>query len=203
MSADYTALRAGPEHTESLSALFERSGNGCFCNYWHFQGDKNAWLERCYLKPEENRAALGQRLASGALCGVVALRDGVVRGWLKLERALALPRLYEQRVYRALPCFEGPREDVFTIACVYVDEADRGRGAARALLEAAITAVRKEGGTSLEAFPRGAPEGERLRADEVWMGPEALFLSTGFEPVSDFRAYPVLRLELPPPASPE
>jgi GNAT superfamily N-acetyltransferase len=192
--------RAGPEHAPGLLALFERSGSGCYCNYWHFSGDKNAWLERCYLKPEENRAALVARLEARALCGVVALLEGQVCGWLKLERASALPRLYDQRIYKALPCFEGPREGVFTVGCLYVDEAARGRGVATALLSAAITAVRSEGGSALEAFPRGTPDGERLRADEVWLGPETLFLRAGFSRVSDFRPYPVLRLHLPPTA---
>ncbi len=196
-SDDFRSCRAAQEHAEGLLAMFERAGSGCYCNYWHFQGDKNAWLERCYLQPEQNREALVARLAGPELCGVVALKQARVCGWLKLERAERLPRLYEQRVYRKLPCFEGPREGVYSVGCLYVDPDERGRGASAALLRAAIDAVRSAGGTTLEAFPRGAPEGERLRPDEVWMGPEALFTSAGFERVSDFRPYPVLRLHLP------
>jgi len=30
----------------------------------------------------------------------------------------------------------------------------------------------------------------------VWLGPEAIFEKAGFERVSDFRPYPVLRLHL-------
>ncbi len=68
----YVCERASSAHTEGLLTLFEAAGSGCFCNYWHFEGDKNAWLEQCYLKPEENRAALRARLAGPELCGVVA-----------------------------------------------------------------------------------------------------------------------------------
>lgn len=199
-AARYRCERAGAQHTAGLLALFEGAGSGCYCNYWHFQGDKNAWLERCYVKPEDNRAALAERLAGAELCGVVALLDGTVCGWLKVTRAVALPRLYEQRVYRNLPCFQGDpneREHIYAVACAYVAEAERGRGAARELLAAAIRVAKDLGASALEAFPRATPaDAERLRADEVWMGPERLFLDAGFGPVSDFRAYPVLRLHL-------
>lgn len=197
----YACERAGEQHAEGLLALFEKAESGCYCNYWHFTGDKNAWLERCYLEPEENRAALVERLRGAELCGVVA-RDsaGTVCGWLKVTRAAAVPRLYEQRVYKSLPCFgaeSGSRDDVYTVACMYVAEAARGRGVAKALLAHAVVVTREVGATALEAFPRGGrPDAERLRPDEVWMGPEASFLAAGFEPVSDFRPYPVLRLRL-------
>jgi GNAT superfamily N-acetyltransferase len=221
MSALNRCERAGPEHTEGLLALFESAGTGCFCNYWHFEGDKNAWLERCYVHTEQNRAALVERLSAPELCGVVALAQtgGALCGWLKLARATALPRLYEQRVYRNLPCFgaaSGDRETTYTVGCCYVLETQRGQGVARALLSAAIEAVRAAGGSALEAFPRGAPaegggaarssegggaarsrqSGDRLRPDEIWMGPESVFLQAGFAKVSDFRPYPVLRLHL-------
>jgi len=202
-TVEYRCEQAASAHAGGLLALFEASGNGCYCNYWHFQGDKNAWLERCYVKPEENRAALVERLAQTELCGVVALRDGQVCGWLKVTRAAHLARLYEQRVYRRLPCFNteaGARDDVYTVACLYVAEAERGRGVARLLIAAAVEAAARAGASALEAFPRALPDAgsdaERLRPDEVWMGPENVFLDAGFKPVSDFRPYPVLRLDL-------
>jgi GNAT superfamily N-acetyltransferase len=181
--------------------LFEGAGSGCYCNYWYFTGDKNAWLERCYVKPEENRAALVARLSAPELCGVVALsREGSVVGWMNLSRAGSVPRLYDQRIYRGLPCFQpeaGSREHVYAIACCYVAASERGRGVGRALLDAAVIATKNADGRALEAFPRAAPEGERLRPDEVWLGPEAMFIAAGFAKVSDFRPYPVLRLHLP------
>ena len=192
--------RASSAHADGLLALFESTGSGCFCNYWYFQGDKNAWLERCFVKPEENRAALVARLAQPELCGVVAVseRDTRVLGWVSLSRAGSVPRLYDQRVYRNLPCFQNqPREDVFAVACFLVAEAERGRGIASALLTAAIAAARDAGASALEAFPRKAPsEAEKLRPDEIWLGPEAMLEQAGFAPVSDFRPYPVLRLHL-------
>ena len=196
----YACERAAIGHADELLALFESAGSGCFCNYWYFEGDKNAWLERCYIKPEENRAALVARLARPELCGVVARSPaGQVCGWMNLSRAGSVPRLYDQRVYRNLPCFQSDsaaRENVFAVACCYVAEAERGRGVGRALLARAIAEVREAGGSALEAFPRATPEGEKLRPDEIWLGPAALFAAAGFRAVSDFRPYPVLRLQL-------
>lgn len=199
--AAYDCERASSAHTDELLALFEGSSNGCYCGFWYFQGDKNAWLERCYLKPEENRRALVARLSADELCGIVArpASGGAICGWLNVSRAARLARLYDQRIYKGLPCFEPSqvaREGVYAVACNYVAEHERGRGVARALLSRAIDEVRRAGGTALEAFPRAAPVGERLRPDEIQMGPEGLFLAAGFTPVSDFRPYPVLRLHL-------
>jgi GNAT superfamily N-acetyltransferase len=202
MSAEYLCEPAAPKHAEGLLALFEASGNGCYCGYWYFQGDKNAWLERCYVKPDENRAALVARLESatqGEPCGVVASRDGSIVGWLNLSRAARVQKLSDQRVYRALPCFQaepGERENVYTVACLYVAEAERGKGVARALLKRAIVTAHEAGGSAIEAFPRGLPDHERLRDDELWLGPETLFEEQGFAAVSDFRPYPGLRLHL-------
>lgn len=205
----FRAERARSGHADELLALFESAGSGCYCNYWYFQGDKNAWLERCYLKPEENRSALVARLAADELCGVVARPSGggSICGWLNVSRAVHLARLYEQRVYKGLPCFDSSaagqpaREAVYAVACCYVAEEQRGRGVGRVLLRQAIVEARAAGGSAIEAFPRGASgggavAGERLRPDTLQMGPEALFLEMGFAPVSDFEAYPVLRLNL-------
>jgi GNAT superfamily N-acetyltransferase len=203
MSDDNASLRcerAGLQHAAGLLALFESAGSGCYCNYWHFDGDKNAWLERCYVKPEENRAALVARLASPELCGVVALVEERVSGWLKLTPAPTLAKLYAQKPYRGLPQLLGPsteRERVYAVGCLYVAEGERERGLGSALLAAAILAATEAGGVALEAFPRGTPDGAKLRADEIWTGPEALYERAGFERVTDFRPYPVLRLHLP------
>jgi GNAT superfamily N-acetyltransferase len=110
-----------------------------------------------------------------------------------------VPRIYAQKPYRNLPLLGagdgGPeREHVFAVGCLYVAEADRGGGASVAMLHAAIRAVREAGGSALEAFPRGTPDAAKLRGDEIWMGPETLFLRAGFARVSDFRPYPLLRL---------
>jgi len=125
--------------------------------------------------------------------GVVALGGNDVVGWLKLAPAAAVPKLYAQRVYRRLPCFDGPRDGVLTVGCLLVDPAWRRRGVARALVHGAIAFARAEGARALEAFPRRADE---LRDEEAFTGPFSLFVEAGFQIVHDFQPYPVLRLDL-------
>jgi GNAT superfamily N-acetyltransferase len=178
-------------HGEILSALFERSASGCYCEWWHFEGDKNAWLERLAHSPEKNRARLLERVQAPTLGGVVAVaRTGEAVGYMKLTPAEAVPKLYAQRPYRGLPCLRDNREHTVTVGCFLVDAAWRRRGVASALLETGIELARATVACAVEAFPRRA---EGLRDEEVWTGPHAVFLRSGFEMVHDLAQYPVLR----------
>lgn len=186
---------AGAPSPSALAALFEASHVPCYCRYWHFTGTKNDWLERCAFTPEENRDALIQAVESGdpSGLGLVAHEPGEdgprVVGWMKLAPRRALPKLRKLPVYGALDL--GDEDTTFSIGCVLVAPEHRGRGVARALLRAAEGFVRAHGGTAIEAYPRrsDAP----LYPEEVWMGPERLFLDEGFEHVAGELPYPVLR----------
>jgi GNAT superfamily N-acetyltransferase len=188
------ALRLEPldeEHGPALAALFARAESRCYCRYFHFDGDKNAWQARLAFEPEQNRDALLARAAASPPGGVVALdAGGAALGWMKLEPSTELPKLYAQRVYRALPCFTGDRSGVWTIGCFLVDPLHRRRGVARALVRAGIEIARAAGARALEVFPRRA---EDVDAAQLWTGPLALVVQEGFELVHDQTQYPVLR----------
>jgi GNAT superfamily N-acetyltransferase len=193
-AAPFSCTRLDGSLAEPLARLFDRVGSACFCRYFHFEGDKNAWQLRLAHEPEANRRELFDHAREPVLTGVVAtLPDGAAIGWMKLEAAASLPKLYAQRTYRALPCFEGPRAGVLTVGCVLVDPEWRRRGVARALLNAGIGLARAERMSAIEAFPRraeGAPD------EQLFTGPLSLFTSEGFEIVSEQTQYPVLRLVL-------
>ena len=175
----------------ALGDLFERVGSACFCSYFHFEGDKNAWQARLAFEPEANRHELAERVGRPFLSGLVALLpSGNVIGWMKLEPASGLPKLYAQRPYRALPCFEGDRSDVFCVGCFLVDPAYRRTGVARSLLRRGVELARERGARAVEAFPRRA---EGVRDEELFTGPLTLFTSEGFGIVSEQSQYPVLR----------
>ena len=178
-------------NADRLAALFDRNNHGCYCQWWRFDGDKNAWLARLAHEPEANRRTLLH--APSGPSSVAFDADGVAIGFMRLEPALELPKLYRERVYRELPCFSGQRTGVYTVGCFYVDEAQRRRGVARALLRHGIREVRHLGGTAIEAFPR---RGEGLPVDQAFTGPFELFAAEGFKVVHDFAPYPVLRLTL-------
>lgn len=183
----------GPEHTAALAELFVRAGSSCFCQFWHFDGDKNAWLARLAFEPDKNREALAARAESAPPGGLVALRGERAVGWMKLEPARSLPKLYAQRIYRSLPCFEGVRDGVLTVGCFLVDPDERRRGVARALLRAGIAFARESGAIMLEAFPRRAHD---VGDEMLWTGPMVLLEHEGFEVVHDQAQYPVMRKRL-------
>ena len=184
---------AGPAHGDALLALFERTCTACHCQYWHFKGDKNAWLERLFHAPEQNRSAFVEHLAKPGLKGVVALRAGTAVGWLKLCPAKSISKLYDQRLYKGLPCFDAPREGVLTVGCFLVDDELRRKGVARALLRRGIELAVQSGAHSVEAFPRRS---EHAGPAELWTGPAQLFIDLGFKIINDFAPYPVLRYEI-------
>ena len=72
MSFEARKIRAADR--EALVGLFDACGCSCFCRYWHFDGDKNAWLERLFVVPEKNKQELEAALEAGhpSARGVVA-----------------------------------------------------------------------------------------------------------------------------------
>ena len=199
MSSDTIAVVPfEPAHTEQLVELFERTDNRCFCRYFHFTGDKHAWQDRLANAPDQNRAELETRARAGSpeARGVIALepRTGRAVGWLKVSRACDLDKLYQQRLYRGLPCFDRPAQGVFTLGCFFVDAEYHGRGLSRELIRAGVAFARSQGATSIEALPRGELA---QSAPERWLGRPSALIAEGFQVIHDFAPYPVLRLELP------
>lgn len=185
------------EHVQGLADLFEACHCACYCRYWHFSGDKNAWLERTSLERGVNRRELFGAVAArnDEARGLVALDErGEVVGWMKLAPAAGLPKLYEQRFYRGLPSLKGPREGVLTVGCLLVHPSYRRRGVARAMAAALPAVARGEGARAVEAMPYVA-EGEQ--SDELlWTGPYGALVEAGFRVVEGSFPYPILRLDL-------
>jgi len=186
-------MRVEPLSPPILAAwrrLFEESGCDCYCRYWHFEGTKNEWLDRCANRPEENANE------EPVPTGLVALEGDEALGWMKLAPRATVPKLRRLPVYKSRDL--GGDDGVLSIGCFLVHPARRGRGVARALLEAAPAYARSVGAVTLEAYPRRSSH--RLGDEEAWMGQLELFLAAGFQAVAPpdakgaFDAYPVLRL---------
>jgi GNAT superfamily N-acetyltransferase len=184
-----------PRWLSSLCQLLGSESRGCYCRYWHYQEGPHDWIGRCHLEPERNRSELCEAVEAQARpAGVVAVDDDEVVGWLKLAVASELPKLYEQRLYRGLPCFDGERDAVWVIGCVLVASSARRRGVARALIEGATDCARRHGARAIEALPRRP--GREVRDEELLMGPASSYQALGFEHVGGEDPYPVLRLRL-------
>jgi len=178
-----------------LRALFEASHSTCFCRYWHFDGTKNDWLDRCANRPEENAADLEAAVRAGdpGARGLVAFDDeGAAVGWMKLTPRSSVPKLRALPVYRSLDL--GDEATTYSIGCFLVRPDARAKGVARALVEAAPGFARAWGARAIEAYPRRSTE--PLHAEEAWQGPERVFAETGFEAKVDSGPYPVYRREL-------
>lgn len=184
----------GPEHATSLGDLFVAAASPCFCRFWHFEGDDNAWQLRSATEPEKNRAELDEDLAAGRSLGVVALEEDRVVGWLKLAPALAVPKMFARRLYRAEPWFQSERAGVFVIGCLLVHPERRRSGIARELVAAARDVARAAGARALEALPRRLEP--PVRDESLWNGPLSTLEAAGFVRVAGVDGYPVLRIEL-------
>lgn len=193
----FTVVAAGPEHADALARLFQADASPCYCRYWHFEGERNDWLARCAFAPEQNEAEMREALATGSPEGkglVAVTPEGEVIGWMKLSPASSIRKLYDQRLYKGLPCFEGDRTGVFTVGCFLVHPSHRRRGIARALLQKAIELAPSWGARALEAFPRRISEA--AHDAELMLGPHGIFLENGFRCVHEIGPYPVLRRDL-------
>lgn len=183
---------------EALLAFFERVDCRCYCRYLHFEGDKNAWLDRCFNATSDSRRELAERIAAedDEARGIVATTDGGRRvvGWLKVAPVRAVAKAYEQRFYRGLPCFGGDRRGVFLIGCALVDPAFRKTGVATAMVARAVDLAPSWGAVALEAFPRRPRE--PVSDEELWTVPDGAFRGLGFDVVSATDPYPVLRRTL-------
>lgn len=187
-----------------LAALYAAAEVPCHCRYWHFAGDKNEWLERCFLRPEENRRELDRALAARSedALGVVAELassdepGGAFVGWCKITPSTAIAKAYEQRFYRGLDCFGGERASVWLVGCVLVHPAHRMRGLSERLVRGAVELARSMGASAVEAFPRRVCSS--VSDGELWMGPAGVYERVGFAPVGGEDPYPVLRTELVP-----
>lgn len=192
---------AGPEHESGLLALFRSTENGCHCRYWHFTGDKNAWLYRCANAPGDNAQDFASALRGGddSALGVVALADEHVVGWMKVAPWSKMEKLRAARPYQGLTSLlgaagdSGARGGAFAVACVLILEEERRRSLSRALLRGAEDLARARGASSLLAFPRDAAD---VGAEELWLGPPAIFRERGFRELGRVGPYPILRKEL-------
>jgi GNAT superfamily N-acetyltransferase len=184
----------GPAHLGAFEGLFRASGSPCFCRYWHFTGDKNAWLERCALDEGESLREQGDAVRRGLdeARGLLALEGDLAVGWMKLTPRASVGKLRGLSVYRALDL--GPDAGVFAIGCFLVHPEHRGSGVARALLVAADAHVRAWGGDAIEAYPRRTSE--PMHPEQAMQGPLGVFLANGYVEVGGEGPYPVLRKRL-------
>lgn len=196
--SDLTVVPLTPDRFADVASLFEEGGDPrwCWCAYFRvrgfeFSGEGKA-RHRAVLE-----TAVTDGVALGRAPGLVAYEGDAAVGWISLGPREDYERLVHSKVLA--PVDDAP---VWSIVCFVVGRRARGRGVARALLEAGIGYARAHGASMIEAYPVEIPEGRRIPSAEVYRGTLAMFERAGFAVVARRQwnastpARPIVRLDL-------
>jgi GNAT superfamily N-acetyltransferase len=177
-----------PERWGDMCALFERPGPrgghrnvpayGCWCMYWR---------DRSLDHGEPKKQAMKRLVHAGRKPGLLAYDDtDEPVGWVSVgprEEFSAILRSPQYRLREA-----GGGDAVWSLVCFTVDRNAQRRGAAAALLSAAVDHAFAHGASSVEAYPH------RTELTN-YMGHVDLFERAGFVPVRETSKRLVMRLE--------
>jgi GNAT superfamily N-acetyltransferase len=169
-----------PDRLGDLAALFAQGGDPkwCWCAYFRIRGvDFSAGSGARHRAVLE--VATHDGVATDRAPGLVAYERDDAVGWVSVGPREDYERLAYSKVLA--PIDETP---VWSIVCFVVGRRWRGRGIARALLDAAVDYARDHGATTLEAYPVDVADGERIGVGEAYRGTLAMFQRAGFTEVA-------------------
>jgi GNAT superfamily N-acetyltransferase len=181
-----------PDDATRFLSLMETNASPCYCRYWEFSGDKNAWLARCAEAPDATRSEAQTAIARAdkTAQGVVALQGSQLIGWCKVS--VQANKIFTLSVYRR-DAARFQDAETAVLGCFYVHPSYRRKGVAERLLAEAIPYSRSLGAKRLLALPRRAPP--IVHDEEAQFGIESMFVRAGFEEQTE-GAHPVLSLSL-------
>ena len=148
------------------------------------------------LAGPERPARLRRFAEDGVPPGVLAYVDGEPAGWCSVSPRSSYHRLVHSRT---IPVVDDTA--VWSVICLVIRPAFRGRGLSGALLEGAVGFARSHGAPMLEAYPID-PDGGRVSSAFAYVGTTTLFERAGFERVvptastSGSKARWLMRLDL-------
>jgi GNAT superfamily N-acetyltransferase len=162
-----------------VERLFGPKGavGGCWCMWWRQPlGEK--WED---LKGAENRRRFRALVRSGKVHGVLAYVDGQPVGWAAFDRRRDFIKLDRSP---SLACSDA--DEVWSVPCFFVKSGFRGQGVSRALLQAALAALRARRARRVEGYPvrRPADDG-KIPAAFAFTGTHSLFRGSGFRVVGN------------------
>ena len=169
-----TTKELTPSLWKDLETLFGPRGAcaGCWCMFWRLE--KGESLQSVGVKSTKRR--FKKLVTAGKAHGVLAYVDGAPVGWCSFDKRtdyLALDRA------PSLACDDA--EKVWSLPCFFIKAGFRGKGVARALLKAALAAMKKRGATIAEAYPVKPASNGKIPAAFAYTGVPALFEPEGFE----------------------
>jgi GNAT superfamily N-acetyltransferase len=200
LASDVTVRPVTKHDASAFSTFHAASHTGCFCRFFHFARDKNAWLLQTSAYPEQNQNDAEEALLQGdpTSFGVIAEHpDHGVVGWLKVSPDASLLKLRRLPVYRPLALLE--EQGSWTLGCLLVAESHRRKGIGRALLKGAIAFCREQGASQLVALPRTEREGvPQTDVHDAFLaqGVQSSLLAEGFVHTRGEHPHPVMVLRL-------
>jgi ribosomal protein S18 acetylase RimI-like enzyme len=190
-AAPLTIQPLTPERREDFLRYFEGAAfvdnpkwQSCYCQFLYVDHSKVNWSART---GEENRSAACERIACGRMQGLLAYRGDEVVGWCNAAPRTMLDGFADEP--------DPDAERLGQITCFVVAKAHRRTGVARALLDAALQMLRRQGLSIVEANPSRSASSDA----ENHFGPLSLYLSAGFKVHSERQdGIVVVRRSLPP-----
>jgi len=133
-----------PDTWSDFETLFEGRGGpkNCWCMVWRATTEESRDSSR-----PSRKAAMQRRIRAGVPVGILGYDRGTPVAWCSIA---------PKHTYRAglADTQEGDAEEnVWSLACFFVNRAVRGRGALKALICAAKRHAKEHGATVLEAYP--------------------------------------------------
>lgn len=133
-------------------------------------------------RAERNHRKKRSFLENNCAHGILVYFDEEPVGWCQYGQREELPRVDHSRNYRKLG-FAGTDEGLWGITCFVVDKKHRGRGVATLGLKAALEAIRKKGGGTVEAYPvQKTDQGPNY----LYSGTVSMFKRAGFKMIGPF-----------------
>jgi GNAT superfamily N-acetyltransferase len=175
---------ATPARWPDVERLFGPRGAcaGCWCMY-----PLLARKDYESGKGETNRRRLRRRVEAGEAPGVIGYSGGEPVGWCAVGPRAGYERLKGSRVL-------APVDDaqVWSIPCLFVARSHRGRGLSRQLIDGAVKHARRNGASTIEAYP--VELHGRAPSAFAWWGTVRTFEAAGFRVVARRSAVqPVMR----------
>jgi len=176
MDAAFGFEAVTPERWPALERLFGERGacGGCWCMWFRLPR-----AEYEAGKGEANRGRLRERVADAARPspGIMALRGDVPAGWCAVAPRDEYVRLRTTRT------MVGPDDlPVWSILCLFVTPAERGRGLSVDLIDAACRHAFEHGAPAVEAYPI-VPRTDQVPPVFASQGILSAYLAAGFEVV--------------------
>lgn len=167
----------GPDQLDAVRILFgnDRATRHCWCmafceSGWEFTA---GWYGGGNRRRFEAIAVAGR-----SPMGVLASVGDEPVGWCACGPRSRYTRAIKGRSSLLAGRPPNEDEDVWLVACIFVDPRHRGMGIAVPLLRAAVVLARQEGASAIEAWPLAV--GVR-RAGSEHVGREAVFARLGFQ----------------------